>query len=80
MNYRSKKRKILLQAHENEKNYKEPKIVENEGFLFFPKTVNYETRWLCRAKWKTKITFCPYIVNNIYGSSGLVFEDLEWVE
>lgn len=41
------------------------------GFLWFPKTINGETRWLERATWKMRV-YVSY--------TEAFFDDIEWVD
>jgi len=56
-------------------NHKPPpdnkEIRKRDNFLWFPKTIDYQTRWLERAKWK-----------EIYTWTGdrYVWKILEWVD
>ena len=51
-----------------------------EGFLFFPKTINDETRWLCNAKWEQTVIE-TYEYDDICGPiSYLVWVDFLWLD
>lgn len=42
----------------------------NKGFLFWPKTINYETRWLEYAYWEQKV---------YYYQGGWDYEGTQWL-
>ena len=44
-----------------------------ERFLFFPKIIDYELRWLCRARWKQQYCF-------EYTSGFPTWHDVNWLD
>ena len=44
----------------------------DSGFLFFPKSINNEVRWLEFATWEEKCVVT-------YSSSGVVWDDYQWL-
>jgi hypothetical protein len=52
--------------------YRELDTRFKKGFLFFPKTINDELRWLEVAVWKQMYSTCK-------SPTSLSWEDLQWV-
>ena len=63
------KRKLLVKG----------KLRNREGFLFLPKTINGETRWLCHAKWKQNVVEI-YEYDGVCGPMPyLAWQDWRWL-
>ena len=59
------------------RNYKNDDIRVRTKFLWFPKTINEETRWLERATWEECFVVLPIWLRNVY-TLGVYWKPLKW--